>query len=186
MVARMTMTDPPSVPDRLRPHWPALLLSMLALSYGFGIGIAFGLAEDGMKQGLHDDAKAVLDDKYGGDEAKAKATVDKAWAYQKRAHLHAGGLGASSLALVVLLALACRPSLVARGAGVLLGVGALGYPIYWMVAGFAAPGLGGTGLAKEAYAWLGMPTSGAVVLGTVITLALVTATLARRPRPATT
>lgn len=177
-----TTTDTTSFPDRLRPYWPALFLSMLALLYGFGIGIVFGAAEDVMKQTLKDDAKAALVDKYGGDEAKAKAVVDKAWSYQKRAHLHAGGLGASSLALVVLLALACKPSLVTRGAGVLLGVGALGYPVYWMVAGFAAPGLGGTDVAKEAYAWLGMPTSGAVVVGTVITLVVVTATLARRPR----
>lgn len=167
--------------DRLCPHWPALLLAMLALLYGFGIGIAFGAAEDAMKQSLADDAALALSDKYGGDAAKAKAVVDKAWNYQKRAHLHAGGLGASSLVLVVLLALATRPSWLTRTAGVLLGVGALGYPIFWMLAGFAAPGLGGTGQAKAAYEWLALPTSSAIVVGTVLVLVLVTVSLARRP-----
>lgn len=176
--------SPVAIDGRLRPYWVALMLGMLALLYGFGVGIAFGAAEDEMKGRLKASAAEVLAERYGGDEAKAKAVVDKAWSYQKRAHLHAGGLGASSLVLVVLLALACRPTLVSRAASVLLGVGALGYPIYWMVAGFAAPGLGGTDAAKESFAWLAMPTSGAIVVGTVVTLVLVTAALARKPAKA--
>lgn len=174
----------PTFNDRLRPYWVSLLLGMLALLYGFGIGIAFGAAEDDMKGRLKASAAQVLAERYGGDEAKAKAVVDKSWSYQKRAHLHAGGLGASSLVLVVLLALACRPTLASRAAAVLLGVGALGYPVFWMLAGFAAPGLGGTDAAKESFAWLALPTSGAIVLGTVLTLALVTAALARKPAKA--
>lgn len=177
--------SPVAINDRLRPYWVALLLGMLTLLYGFGIGIAFGAAEDDIRGSLKASASAVLAERYGGDEAKAKAVVDKAWSYQKRAHLHAGGLGASSLVLVVLLALACRPTLVSRAAAVLLGVGALGYSIFWMVAGFAAPGLGGTDVAKESFAWLAMPTSGAIVVGTLLTLVLVTASLARKPAKAT-
>ncbi len=168
------------VTDRLRPHWLALLLGMLTLVYGFGIGIAFGVAEDDIKKTLNDDAQAVLAEVYKGDAAKAKSVVDKAWTYQKRAHLHAGGLGAASLVLVMLLALACRPTVVTRGTAVLLGFGALGYPVFWMVAGFAAPGLGGTDVAKESFAWLGMPTSGAIVIGTVATTVLVTLALRAR------
>ncbi len=168
---------------QLRPYWVALLLGMLTLVYGFGIGIAFGVAEDDMKQALNDDAQAVMAEVYKGDAAKAKGVVDKAWSYMKRAHLHAGGLGAASLVMVMLLAFACRPTMITRGAALLLGVGALGYPIYWMVAGFAAPGLGGTGAAKESFAWLGMPTSGAVVIGTLATTVLVTMALARRKAP---
>ncbi len=178
----VTPAAPAAPSDRLRPYWPALLLGMLTLLYGFGIGIAFGAAEDTMKGALKSSADAALTDVYGGDAAKAKAVVDKAWTYQKRAHLHAGGLGASSLVLIVLLALACKPTTVTRVSATLLGFGALGYSVFWMLAGFAAPGLGSTDAAKESLAWLALPTSGAVVIGTIATLVLVTSTLARKPR----
>lgn len=156
---------------------------MLALLYGFGMGIAFGGFEDNLKQHLAKSGQAVLAERYDGDQAKLKSSLDKAWAYQKRAHLHAGGLGSASLVLIMLLALATRPSPVTRGAGVLLGVGALGYPAYWMLAGLAAPGMGGTGAAKEALAWLAIPTAGALVVGTIATLVLVASALLR-PKPA--
>lgn len=159
--------------DRLRPHRAALLLGLAALLFGFGFGIVFGAAEDSLKKGLEDSAQAVLSSHYGGDAAKAKAAVDKSFTYYKRAHLHAGGLGASALAVITLLALACKPSTVARLTGVLLGFGSLGYPIYWFAAGRAAPGLGGTAAAKKAYEWLAMPTAGALVVGTVVSTALI-------------
>jgi hypothetical protein len=165
--------------NRLRPQRFALLLSMLALLYGFGMGIAFGGFEDNVRGRLERDGRAVLAERYGGDEAKLKSSLDKAWSYQKRAHMHAGGLGSASLVLIVLLALASRPSLVTRGTGALLGIGALGYPLYWMVAGLAAPRMGGTGAAKEAFAWLAMPTAGALVVGTMGTMVVVTLSLQR-------
>jgi hypothetical protein len=165
--------------DRLRPHGLALLFGMLALLYGFAMGIAFGAFEDTIKHRLAASGQAVLAERYDGDQAKLKSSLDKAWTYQKRAHMHAGGLGSASLVLIVLLGLATRPGPVTRGAGLLLGVGALGYPLYWMVAGFAAPGLGGTGAAKEAFAWLAMPTAGALVVGTAATLVLVGTALLR-------
>lgn len=167
--------------DRLRPFAPALLLCITTLLYGFGIGLAFGAAEDSIKKSLDDRAQAALATHYAGDPARAKPVVDKAWTYQKRAHLHAGGLGATTLVLTLLLALAVGPSLVARATAVVLGAGGLGYSVFWMVAGFAAPGMGGTGAAKEAYAWLAMPSSGGLVLGTLATFALVAHALLRGP-----
>jgi multisubunit Na+/H+ antiporter MnhB subunit len=52
-------------------------------------------------------------------------------------------------------------------------VGGLGYSLFWMWAGFRAPGLGGTAAAKESLKWLAMPTSGAFVLATAAVLVLV-------------
>lgn len=161
------------------------MLGMLTLLYGFGMGIVFGLAEDSVKGTMQESADAVMAEVYKGDQDKAKAVLSKAWSYQKRAHLHAGGLGAASLVLIVLLALATRPTIATRTAGVMLSAGALGYSAFWMLAGFAAPGLGSTDAAKESLAWLAMPTSGAVVLGTLATAVLVTMALAKRaPREA--
>jgi hypothetical protein len=168
--------------DRLRSHRAALMLGLAALLFGFGFGIVFGAAEDSLKRGLDESAQAVLASHYGGDAAKAKAAVDKAFTYYKRAHLHAGGLGASALAVITLLALACKPTTVTRLTGVLLGFGSLGYPIYWFAAGRAAPGLGGTAAAKKAYEWLAMPTAGALVVGTVVSTALLAHALFSAPR----
>ena len=52
----------------------------------------------------------------------------------------------------------------------LLGFGAFGYSIFWLFAGLRAPGLGGTTAAKESLRWLAMPSSGALVVGTLAVL----------------
>lgn len=172
--------------DRLRPQRFGILLGLLALLFGFGFGIVFGAAEDSLKQGLKDGAAEVLVEHYGGDEAKAKAVVDKSFTYYKRAHLHAGGLGAAALVLLVLLAFACPPTTLARAAGVMVGFGAVGYPIFWMLAGSAAPGLGGTGAAKASLEWLALPTAGAMVFGTALAAVLITRALFARSAPTPT
>lgn len=158
----------------VRPFLPALLIALLAMTFGHGIGIAFGVAEDDMKGALQSRADAVLADKYGGDATKAKAVVDKSWSYVKRAHMHAGALGTGAIALALLLAFLAAPALRLRQAIALASsIGALGYGVYWLLAAFAAPGLGGTGAAKEAYAWIGLPSSALVVAATVGSLVCV-------------
>ncbi len=47
-----------------------------------------------------------------------------------------------------------------------LGIGGLGYSVFWMWTGFIAPGMGFTGAAKESLRWLAMPSSGAVMSAT--------------------
>ncbi len=53
-----------------------------------------------------------------------------------------------------------------------LGVGALGYPIFWMLAALRAPGMGGTGAAKASLLWLAAPTAGLMIVGLIATLVL--------------
>lgn len=158
---------------RLRPALGGLLLGVLTLLYGFGLGVVFGLNEDAIKGRLKASAETVKATAYKGDEAAVKLVLERAWTYMKRAHLHAGGLGVNTIALALLL--------VAVGAGaketfwlpLALGAGGLGYSIYWMWAGFLAPGLGGTTPAKEALRWLAMPSSAAVALATLAVAAIV-------------
>jgi hypothetical protein len=166
----------------LRGMRVGLVLALLTLVYGFGLGAAFGAAEDGLKDHLRAGADAVFQDRYDGDAAKRDKVTAKAWTYLKRAHLHANGLGATALALILLLAL-----LPARGTPRLrpivsfaLGLGGLGYAFFWMAAGLKAPGLGSTGAAKEALEWLAIPTSGLLILGLLLTLYLTVVTLFRR------
>ena len=66
-----------------------------------------------------------------------------------------------------------------RLAGYLLGIGALGYSLFWMLAAFRAPALGSTDLAKESLNWLAMPTAACCLLGLVLVLVMVVRTLFR-------
>ena len=151
--------------DRLRPLAPGIFLALLAIALGFGLGGIFGAAEDSIKGRLKGDAAAVLEPTYGGDQAAADKVTSKSWAYLKRSHLHAGVLGTAALSMILLLALLGKPGLLARGSAVVLGFGAVVYGLFWLFAGFRAPGMGSTGVAKESLQWLAVPGAGACLLG---------------------
>jgi len=164
-----------NVSSLLRPVRFGLLLSILTILFGFSLGIAFGLAEDSIKDHIKARAEAVEATVYTNadgsfDQTRFSITTAKSWSYIKRAHLHAGGIGAASLAMCLLLSLATqtRPSFRSIAA-FLLGIGALGYSVFWLCAALKAPTLGSTHEAKEALRWLAMPSSGAVVTGAVLT-----------------
>ena len=99
----------------------------------------------------------------------------------QRAHLHAGSLGTVAIALSVILVLLGATPLVARTVSLSAGVGGLGYSLFWMWAGFRAPALGSTGLAKKSLSWLAIPSSGLVVAATAaVAVLLVLALIAPR------
>lgn len=166
-----------------------LLLALLTLLYGYGLGIVFGGAEAQLKAKLAaggaawvsaqlDATKSSTDAASLGElreklDADAGKVVEKSWIYMKRAHLHANGLGTSALALIMLLSFVGVSDKRLRFTALALGLGALGYSTFWMFAGFMAPGLGGTGKAKEALALLAVPSSALCVLGLVSVLAAV-------------
>lgn len=154
----------------LRAAAPGLILAVLTLLFGQGMGIVFGLNEEVIKSRLEHSAVAVRDTVYHADDAAIAAVLDKSWTYMQRAHLHAGGMGTTALALIVLVSLLGASQRVTTTIGVGLGAGGLGYSLFWMWAGFRAPGLGGTGAAKESLEWLAMPSSGAFVLATLVVL----------------
>jgi hypothetical protein len=161
----------------LKPVRIGLILALSAILYGYLFGIAFGAWEDAMKDDLKASGQAVLESVYGGDEAAMTKVLEKSWSYYKRSHLHAGALGASAVAQILLLSLlAVAPRLKAVTA-FLLGAGALGYGVYWWLAGMRAPGLGSTDLAKESLDWFAMPTAGASLIGTVLVLAFTVRTV---------
>ena len=140
-------------------------LALLTLLYGFGLGGTFGAFEDNIKGHLKSEGQQVLDTEYGGDEAALKKVTDKSWVYFKRAHLHANGLGTASLALILLLAHLPLDRRVRRLTALALGMGALGYPLFWMLSALRAPGMGSTGAAKESLQWLAWPSSGLCCIG---------------------
>jgi len=170
--------------SHLRPLGLGLILALLAGLLNIGLGIAFGAFEPSLKDGLEESGRAALVEKYGGDEAKMKAVTSKAWVYFQRAHLHGGAMSTSALACILLLAFARGPRRVMQGAAFGLGFGALGYGIFWLLAGKMAPGLGGTGAAKDALEWLALPSTGLYALGTGVTVVFVGLRLLGKAQPA--
>ncbi len=167
--------------NQIRPFRTGILLSLLTLLFGFGLGIFFGAAEDSMKAGLKKSGEAALQSAYGGDQAAMGKVVAKAWVYYKRSHLHANGLGTTALALIVLLALLPGKLLRFRvWTATALGLGSLGYSIYWLLAGMRAPSVGSTHDAKESLDWLAIPSAGLCLLGLIAVIVIAAMALFRK------
>lgn len=161
----------------LLPVKIGLLFALLTLVYGFGLGGAFGAFEDNIKRHLNKKARMALDTVYKGDEAKMKKTADKSWVYLKRAHLHANGLGTSSLALILLLSFLNAGSFIKTINAMCLGIGSLGYSMFWMFAGLKAPGMGSTHMAKESLKWMAVPSAGLCITGVILVLGIMVMSL---------
>ena len=159
------------------------VLALSAILYGQGLGIAFGAFEDSIKDGLANSAAEVLETVYDGDEAAANQVVSKSWTYYKRAHLHANAMGTTAAVLVLLLTMLGGPTRPRQLLAAALGAGALGYGLFWMLAANRAPGMGGTGAAKETLEWLALPSAGLTVLGTVGTLVFLVWRAVKTPSP---
>ena len=165
----------------LRPALPGLLFAVLTLLFGFGLGIVFGLNEDAIKSRLNASAAEVRETVYRGDDAAIKTVLDKSWVYMQRAHLHAGGLGAAAIGLIlVVVLLGTSPGLTRA---ISLGFGLGRARIFRLLVGrrISPPGLGGTTAAKESLKWVAMSSSGAVVVATAAVAVLLVATIVRRP-----
>lgn len=183
--AWMMNTSPLDLAQHLRISRWGLVLALLTILAGFSLGGIFGAFEDPLKANLAARADEVRDTVYAGDTAKIKSVLDKSWSYTKRAHMHGGGIGTAALGLILLLAALRRPTVRMRQAASLaLGVGGLGYSMFWLVAAFRAPGMGGTGLAKEALSWMAIPSAGLLILGLVGVIGLTIVELFTSPRVA--
>lgn len=145
---------------------PGLVLAVCTVLFGFAMGGIFGLNEDLIKGRFAASAAAVTATVYHGDAAAAEPVIAKSWDYMQRAHLHGGAIGTAAIGMIVVLLLIGTAPRTIRILGLALGAGALGYSVFWMWAGFIAPGLGSTGAAKESLRWLAMPSAGAVMLAT--------------------
>ena len=155
-----------------RIHLSALgmLFAVLTMLFGQFSGIIFGLNEDSIKSRLKAAAAEVRESVYNSDDEAIKKILDKSWVYMQRAHLHAGGMGTTAVALIILTCLLPVSARLIIPVSCALGLGGLGYSVFWMWAGFRAPSLGSTSAAKESLSWLAMPSSGAFVLATLAVL----------------
>ncbi|MDP6544816.1 MAG: hypothetical protein QGH60_12550 [Phycisphaerae bacterium] len=150
---------------RIKPAKLGTLFALLTILYAFALGAAFGLYEKDVKGHLKAEAEAVKETVYKGDQAKMDKITAKSWVYCKRAHMHAAGLGAIALALIVFMAVSRTPCFIKFAGSLCIGLGALGYSVFWTLAALTSPGLGSTGDAKEALFWLAQPSAGLCVVG---------------------
>lgn len=146
-----------------------ILLALLSLILGFGLGGAFGGFSAPIRGYLKGEAEKELETHYKGDIKNANTVLDKAWSYFKRSHLHASGLGTTALVLILLLATCRLSSATLFLTSLALGLGALGYSTYWLLAGWLAPSMGGPDAAKEALKYLAVPSAGLCIIGLLLT-----------------
>lgn len=102
--------------------------------------------------------------------ADMKSITDKSWIYCKRAHMHAAGLGAIALAVIVYMGVISTCGFIKFLGSLCIGLGALGYSVFWTLAALTAPGLGSTHDAKEALYWVAQPSAGLCILGLLFAL----------------
>jgi hypothetical protein len=150
-----------------------ILLAIAAVLFGFVLGGAFGGIEDTLKGKLKASGERALATAYQGDVAAKEAVVAKSWEYLKRAHMHGGGMGSAALASIAILILTTTLGPIARASAAAFGSGALLYSLFWLIAGFTAPGMGSTAAAKEAFNWIAIPGAGFAILGALGTMVAV-------------
>lgn len=155
------MTSSP-LPHQIRA---GAALALSAILFGFVLGGIFGFNEDAVKGRLEASGTAVVATVYQGDVAAKDAVVAKSWEYLLRAHMHGGGIGAAALGAIAAVVLLTGMGTVARWSAFCIGAGALLYSLFWLWAGFKAPGLGSTGAAKEALSFIAVPGAGLALLG---------------------
>lgn len=150
-----------------------LVLAIATILLSFMLGGAFGAKEDAIFEYLNSQGKPVIQSVYKGDVAKLDTVVSKSWSYFKRAHLHAGAIGTSSMILITMIAFMNIQKLVKTTLSTFIGIGSFGYSFFWLLAGMRAPSLGGTSIAKESLKWLAVPSAGFLIVGTLSVLLLV-------------
>ena len=147
----------------LKPVKFGLGITLLLLVFGIGMGIAFGVAEDGFKdfiaQGIAANP-AVHDDN----------SATKIWRYAQRAHFHATGIGAFSLVLIVLVLLSSLKRSMKTVASTFIGLVGL-YPLAWFSMFLLSPALGRSAahhhIITESLTYIG---TGGLLLGLALLL----------------
>lgn len=133
--------------------------------------IQAGLAQNQAVQAVADPAaKAAL----------LKKEAEKNWRYYQRFHFHATGIGAMSVALLLLLFFIEGQDRLRQVASYMVAVGGALYPYVWLFAALYGPMLGRTA-AKERFAVFGY-MGGVFLLGVLLTLGLVLARPLRAAR----
>jgi hypothetical protein len=127
--------------EAMAPVTLGLLMSFLAIVVGTGLGAAFGLYEDQIKDRLLADVTAHPQ-LHEQTPDNVKKQVGDGWHYLQRAHLHAQGLGALGVGIIVVLGLSWVSAPVKKWLALATGLGALLYPFTWLLMGLRIGSMG--------------------------------------------
>lgn len=150
-----------------------LIFALLTIFFGTLLGGILGTFEDSVKNYLNVSANQVYLEVYKSNTKELVKVVDKSWTNIRSSHFYANGIGTTSLVLILLLGFMRTKVLLRKMVAVFLGVGGLGYSLFWLFVGFSAPSLGSTGVAKAMFTWLSIPSTGIYILGVFFTMVLV-------------
>lgn len=144
----------------LKPVKIGLALALLTLLFSLVLGVLFGLNEDMFQNYIQSGIAA--NPQFFADAAHEQ---EKIWRWVQRAHLHAGGIGAFSLGLVILTALTGMRERRKQITATLIGL-SIFYPLAWFALFLYAPHMGRTAahgaLIPEIFVGIGV---GALSLG---------------------
>lgn len=135
--------------ERYAPVFWGIFLGLLTLIFAESQASTFGIYEKDIKNLLlhealeHTEGVVIKGHEDEGDHSKkvfknraeAKKTASKAWVYLKRAHSHGEGMGAIAIVLCLVIANSRLKRIVKKLFSVMIGLGALGYPLSWLYAG---------------------------------------------------
>ncbi|HLA74886.1 MAG TPA: hypothetical protein VJM76_03130 [Gammaproteobacteria bacterium] len=111
-----------------------LALVILGLLFGIGLGVAFGVDEELFEQYVEQGVAAHP-------EVHDAKSQDMIWRYAQRAHVHATGIAAFSIGLLLLVAASGLKQSIQKIAAVFIGLGSL-YPLSWWSMFVLAPSIG--------------------------------------------
>ncbi len=150
-----------------------LVMALVAAWSGLVLGGIFGGLEPQAHELLADRARDVTQTVYAGNAEAAAAGEKIGWTFWRRAHVHASAMGTTALAFMVVISLLPAGAMMRRAAAYALGVGAIGYPCFLVLAGWLAPVIGTSMATKERCAWLAIPSAGAYLIGSGIVAVIV-------------
>ena len=149
-----------------------IVLCIVTILFSFILGAWMGMDENFFKGNFKQGVQANASKLFNNDKAKMDRALDRAWTYVKRSHMHAAGLGVAGLLIVILIPLVISSKLWQMLLSVGMGLGSIGYPLCWLIAGYRVPWSPSTDVAKASVDWLVYPSAGLMLAVTAITLVL--------------
>ena len=141
-----------------------LALVILGLCFGIGLGVSFGVGQGTIRYQIH---KAVA----AHPEVHDENSEAKIWRYVQRAHMHATGVSAFSLGLIILVMFSDMKARLKTVSSVLIGLGSF-YPAAWFTMFAVAPYIGREQahefIVTEIFTWIGV---GGLLLGLLMLVA---------------
>lgn len=134
------------------------IIAVFGMACGVFIAILFGANEaifqDKISRDILKNEKIMQIENLEKRDAKINKEKDKNWRYYQRFHFHSTGIGAMSLATLILLAFSLAPATFKLISSYMISIGGFLYPFVWLFAGMYGP-IMGRPEAKESFAIFG-------------------------------